>query len=89
MTTTATDTTAAQQVAARLGDDGMSFRTADGQSLRELADAHGARVQHGTDSSERYVFPDGSVITAVGGGWDFGFSDCWCWQGAGHNCANE
>lgn len=75
--------TTAEMIAAALGDNGMTWRTNDGVSLDELADqADGSvdRHPHKPDTC-RWVFPDGSVITAAGDAWDFGFATCWCWQG--------
>lgn len=37
-----------------------------------------------TGDTVRYTLPDGSVITESGGAWDYGYPDCFCWQGAGH-----
>jgi hypothetical protein len=88
MTTKAT----AEQVAAKLDDDGSKFwtgeRSGEGAFLDEIAaEAGGRREQHEGRSSDeyRFVFPDGSVITVCGAGWDLGFTDCWCWDSTGHD----
>jgi hypothetical protein len=75
--------TQAEMVAQQLDNDGSRFRTQDGTSLDELCEAARARVVSRTSHGTRYVFPDGSVIVAMGGGWDIGLSpDCDCWEGA-------
>ena len=66
---------------AELFEDGQSFEAADGRSLDEVCTEAGADVVRDGDQV-RYEFVDGSVLTAVGGGWDLGFSGCWCWRGA-------
>ena len=66
-------------------DDGQVWRDADGVALEDALETAGAmRERSNEHSAERYTLPDGSVITMQGGGWDYGYPDCWCWQGAGH-----
>ena len=80
---------AAEKIAERLHDDGQCFETTEGISFADLVDTEkgvtawrdGYRVGH----CARYSFPDGSIITEAGGAWDFGFPDCFCWRGAGHD----
>jgi len=89
----------AQTISALLNDDGQVFAAADGRTLEDLTEAHGATITtpNGAWDSPtpngawaRYVFGDGSVITVVGNGWDLGYPDCYCWQGVGHNdCVAE
>jgi hypothetical protein len=77
--------TTAEMVARKLDDDGQVFATRDGETLGQMADRAGARTERHGDAT-RYVFPDGSSIIALPGGWDLGLSlNCWCWQGAGHS----
>jgi len=39
------------------------------------------RGEHEADAPVRYVFPDGSVIVGMGGGWDFEGSRPFSWKG--------
>lgn len=75
--------TIAETIAASLGDNGTIWRTDDGVSLDQLAEAADAEVDRHPRKPDvcRWTFPDGSVITAAGEGWDFGFATCWCWAG--------
>jgi len=81
-------TTTAQEITARLHDDGSRLATDDGRHIEDmLADAGADRE---TSPAEydliRYTLPDGSVLTVrAGAGWDLGYAGCWCWQGAGHD----
>jgi hypothetical protein len=78
-------TTIAEQASKIMGDDGSNWRTGDGRSLEDVCRGLGADVRvGGPDEGTRYVFADSSVITACGSGWDLGYLDCLCWQGAGH-----
>jgi hypothetical protein len=82
MTTTAET---AAQISAILGDDGQCWRAPDGETtLDTLCRDRGARVDRDGDRT-RYTFEDRSVILDDGGGWDLGYTDCYCWQGAGHS----
>lgn len=87
--------TQAQTVAAIFGDDGQCWHIDEGEdgvdiiqtSIDEMCERHGARREwrygHGTDTY-RWVWADGSVLTMAGAAWDFGYQDCWCWDGTGH-----
>jgi hypothetical protein len=75
--------TTADLISGWLGNDGQCLETDDGQTLDSLCDARAVNVTRDGDSA-RWVFDDGSVITAHGCAWDLGYRDCWCWQGAGH-----
>jgi len=75
--------TAAEIIAARLGNDGQQGEDAAGTDLATLARRAGARVSMRGDLV-RYSFPDGSAIVASAGGWDIAFAECWCWVSAGH-----
>ena len=81
---TTTSKTIADQISALLHDDGQRWTSDSGETLAELCAKRGPRHITRADD-ERWVFEDGSVITACGGGWDLGYADCWCWQGAGHS----
>ena len=75
----------AEKIAALLDDDGRKWVTRAGVSLEELvAEEHPRTVREFT--KVRWIFGDGSVITADGCAWDLGYPDCWCWQGVGHTC---
>lgn len=75
--------THAEQIAERYHNDGQCW-TVDGIRLEDALREAGARpVGDGADTT-RWTLPDGSVITTAGGGWDFGYHDCFCWRGAGH-----
>ncbi len=83
--------TAAQLIAAALGNDGICWATPDGVVLDDLIDLHGGRVDRHPEfpSVELYraVFADDSALTVGVLGWDIGYAGCWCWQGNGHeNC---
>jgi len=80
--------TAAEQVAAQLGDDGQCWETSSGRTLEQLALAAGASKERRYEQT-RYRFRDGSSIVDAVGGWDLGIAGaddgCWCWKGAGHS----
>ena len=90
-----TITTIAQQISAALGNDGMQWTTrptdgTDPQTLDDLAWSHRPRlvIDIGRDAT-RYTFPDGSIISCVGGAWDYGFPGCFCWAGCPHSDCPE
>ena len=76
------NTTVAQAISARLGDDGQDWR-----GFEDAAESQPHRIEyrdgHGTDTY-RYVYADGSVIMVAGDCWDVGHTDCYCMAGAGH-----
>lgn len=74
----------AQRFSKLFDDDGQTFMTKDGQSISDVAERMGADREREHEKC-RYTFPDGSIITVAGDGWDLGYPDCWCWQGAGHH----
>jgi hypothetical protein len=79
--------TTAQQIAEQFGNDGQKWADERGNGLEVVCADHGATAewQHGDlCGSVRYTFPDGSIITVAGDGWDLGYAGCFCWQGAGH-----
>ena len=84
--------TTAEKISALLHDDGQCWKTDDGRSFADLVDEYRAseswRDGHRTGDVVRYTFDDGSVLTEAGDGWDFGYPDCYCWEGVGHddNC---
>ena len=76
----------AQQIAAKLRNDGQCFATADGVSLAELANETCGQEESATIRQShltRWVFPDESVILICERHWDFGFADCWCSESDG------
>jgi len=80
-----TEATVAQQISARYGDDGQIWNDRDGVHIEDACRAaHGRRDRNDNRDCTRYTFSDGSVLTLAGGGWDYGYSECYCWLGAGH-----
>lgn len=82
--------TIAEQISALLDDDGQRWTARDGRDFDQLVADHGGATTEWRDGwhtgdTYRLVFRDGSIITVAGDAWDFGFADCWCWEGAGHN----
>ncbi len=80
--------TTAEYIATLLGDDGQTFRAPGGISLEQLAAQNGASRETEKELT-RWVFPDGSAITAFPASWDIGYSDCWCWSGDEHRCYQD
>lgn len=90
--------TIADQIAAAAGDDGRRWylkydltlddgrRFLAGTYFVEVLRAVATSTDQRPDDSgiTRYTFADGSVIVPAGDGWDLGYPDCFCWQGAGH-----
>src|SRR3990170_4685873 len=81
----------AELVARRMGDDGSRTTTQKGRTLDgEARRACAVPERRGDGSgSVRWLFPDDSAITVVGGIWDIGCIDCWCWEGSDHGCDAE
>ena len=78
-------TTIAETISARYGNDGTRWFDADGIYLEDALRAAGARESYSArHDASRWALPDGSIITTSGGGWDYGYADCFCWRGAGH-----
>ena len=77
--------TTAQTIAAKF--DGTEFTTADGEHFDEVCKGVGG-VRFGCAEIYKYEFQDGSVLTVAGDAWDFGYEECMCWQGAGHDPDN-
>lgn len=75
--------TTAQKISAMFYNDGQRFKTKYGKSLFAACRERGTWPDTDGDA-ERWAFPDGSVITIAGEGWDLGYPDCFCWRGAGH-----
>jgi hypothetical protein len=76
--------TIAEKISAALGHDGMRWRTSDGAEFDDLVESFGGAsvdVDPERPDVAQYTFLDWSVITAAGDAWDFGYADCWCWQG--------
>lgn len=89
-------TTVAERIAELF--DGADCKPLRGRSRRYLADiCERFAVRRDTDGSRRWdtpyrwMFRDGSTITAAGSGYDLGYPDCFCWAGAGHmdDCTQE
>lgn len=80
--------TVAEQIAGLFGDDGQRWEDAGGRTLEDACECHPHHVAseyHEQRELTRYRFDDGSAITAAPGGWDLGYENCFCWQGAGHD----
>jgi hypothetical protein len=85
-------TTQAQQIAAMYDHDGQRWYIDEGEDgvdiietyIEDMCKRHGARRCPGGADVTRWDFADGSCLTMAGGGWDFGYRDCFCWQGVGH-----
>jgi len=76
----------AMEISGLLGHDGQVFNTASGNSIQDLCwAALGKREVDTSRDAEKFTFQDGSVITICGGGWDYGYTDCFCWKGEGHS----
>jgi hypothetical protein len=76
--------TIAEQIAARLGDNGQRWQTTDGTTLEDLCMGAGASLRCLEFDFYAYDFADGSTITVAGAAWDLGYAGCYCWQGVGH-----
>ena len=81
--------TEAERFADLFGYDGQIWTTKDGNAFMDLLEEFNAKAEwrDGFRVGEviRHTFADGSVILETGGGWDLGYSDCFCMNGAGHN----
>ena len=79
----------AQQISDRYKNDGQCFIDTDGGEIEDACASSGQTEKN--DAWTRFTFPDGSVITVAGDGWDLGFECCHGWQGAGHSsdCENR
>lgn len=78
-------TTLAALISARYHDDGQRWHDADGVYMEDALRVAGARHERSDEhDSDRWTLPDGSIITIAGGGWDYGYAECWCWQDGGH-----
>lgn len=78
--------TTAQQISEQFHNDGQCWENDDTHIDAACATAGGTRdweYGYGTDSY-RWTFRDGSCLTMHGDAWDYGYPECFCWQGAGH-----
>jgi len=74
--------TTAEKIAARLGNDGMTWETEDGMDLVMLVRSQGARIEEEMNGARvRYVFADGSAIVGAGGAWDIEGKKEFSWKG--------
>lgn len=73
--------TIAETIATRYGNDGTQWNDDKEQHLSAVCEEAGGIKETKDTEDFRYVFPDDSVITVCGAGWDLGFKDCWCWAG--------
>lgn len=84
--------TTAEKIALEVAGENPSFSGEEFDDLDAALRAAGATVDKRGDfygDPIRYALPDGSALTMAGDGWDLGYADCYCWQGAGHkdDCA--
>jgi len=74
--------TTAEQIADRLGNDGMTWETEDGITLAGLARSQGSRIEAEANGARvRYAFADGSAIVVAGGAWDVEGPTPFSWAG--------
>jgi hypothetical protein len=74
--------TTADKIANEFNNDGQVFDGPNG-SFDSVCEGEASEVdQNWGRETTRYTFKDGSVLTASGGGWDFGYPDCHCWRGS-------
>jgi len=67
-------------------EDGQTWKDKDGVRITDWAKEQAERIETGRmEKNIRYIFDDGGVLTATEGAWDFGYRDCNCWRGAGHD----
>ena len=87
-----TQTTNAQKIATRFGDDGQCWTDANGVELETTLD-----VKWNAGVPRRCQFPDGSALILTEGAWDHGITDdpdpdavdrrkCVCWSEDGETC---
>lgn len=87
--------TIAEKISALLNDDGQVWYASDGRHFADLLEDYpGTKMEwrdgYRTGDTVRYTFSDGSVILEAGAAWDFGFQDCFCWQGEpDEDCPNH
>ena len=80
--------TTAQKIATRFHNHGQIFTDKFGKSIEDVCDGMAVTTEKEANW-QKYIFKDDSIITIAGGGWDFGFSCCHGWQGAGHTLECE
>ncbi len=76
----------AESIAEQFENDGQVFEDKDELTLDQECRAYTRPdylYGHGTDIY-KYVFSDRSVIIVAGDCWDFGYVNCWCMNGNGH-----
>ena len=72
----------AERVSTQFDNDGQVFATSDGKDMDAICRPLASDISRDDGHSTiRYTFPDKSVITVAGDAWDFGYPDCYCWQG--------
>jgi hypothetical protein len=80
--------TMAEKISERFKDDGQVFVDKDGKSIDDVCAVACDRSLTIGDCT-RYTFSDDSIITVCTEAWDFGYPECMCWQGGGHNSGCE
>ena len=87
--------TTAESVALIMGNDGQRWETPSGTTLGEVCETYGGLYRLVRGEHDKWIFRDGSTITAVGDGWNLGYQDDWghpddcvCWPEAdsAHRC---
>ena len=76
--------TTAQQIAAKLGNAGLTWRAGEESTLRDLCLRHRSKNETqkvDNHRSYRMSFDDGSAIVVCERGWDIEGSEKWSWKG--------
>ncbi len=80
--TGAENMTTAENIANSFDNDGQCWEV-DGVTFTDACEAANPSRTVEFDKI-RYEFPDDSVLTVCGDGWDHGFLGCMCWRDADH-----
>lgn len=76
--------TTAEKISAQFDDDGACFFDAHGNDIREVMASEAVEIKwrdgYNCGSTVRYTFADDSAILVCGEGWDYGYTDCFCWH---------
>jgi hypothetical protein len=73
----------AQEIGARLDNDGQCWETPSGLTLRDLVDQHTHTTEYNGDSKfcntvRKYTFEDNSILIETESYWDYGRQECFC-----------
>jgi hypothetical protein len=82
---TTTTQTAAEQIADRFHNDGLSFNNAAGENLDVVCEGISGPAEYRdgyrTGDTYRYKFADGSAIVVAGDAWDVEGPESFSWAG--------